>query len=53
MFQGKTDCSSCGVMQYDDTIILPKLSQEDEDFIKSTYPFVSVRRPLFGNKYYE
>ena len=51
-FNGKTDCSSCGTLQYSDTVILDKLSKEDEQFIINTYPFVKVRRPLFGNKCY-
>ena len=45
-FNGKVDCSSCGVVQYNDTVILDELSEKDEAFITSTYPFVKVRRPL-------
>jgi len=51
-FGGKTDCSSCGIVQYSDTVILDKLSEKDEEFITTAYPFVKVRRPLFGNKFY-
>ena len=46
-FNGKTDCSHCGCFQYADTVILDKLSEKDEEFITSTYPFVRVRRPSF------
>lgn len=51
-FNGKIDCSSSGCVQYSDTVILNTLSEKDEQFIISTYPFVKVRRPLFGNKFY-
>ena len=51
-FKGKTDCSSCGCVQYSDTVILDTLSKEDEEFITNTYSFVKVRRPVFGNQYY-
>lgn len=42
MFGGKTDCSSCGVVQYSDTVILPSLTEDQKSFITSTYPFVSI-----------
>lgn len=50
-FKGNIDCSSCGCVQYSDTILLDSLSKEDEEFITNTYPFVKVRRPLLGNQF--
>ncbi len=52
MFKGKSDSSFCGVVQYSDSVILDRLSEKDEQFILNTYPFVTVRRPLFGDKCY-
>lgn len=46
MFGGKTDCSSCGVVQYSDIVIVPSLTEEQKQFITTTYPFVSIRESL-------
>jgi hypothetical protein len=49
MYKGKTDCSSCGCVQYSDTVIVESLSQEDETLILNTYPFVTIRKPITFN----
>jgi len=45
MFNGKCDCSSCGCVQYSDTVNFNTLSEDDEKFILSAYPFTTVRKP--------
>lgn len=43
MFKGKAHCSSCGVVQYDDEVILERaLTDEECEFIKRAFPFVST-----------
>lgn len=46
MFKGKADCSSCGVVQYSDTVYIEELSEIDEEFITKAFPFVCIYRPL-------
>lgn len=48
-FNGRADCSTCGCVQYSDTVILDKLSEQDEELIKKCYSFVTVRRPFIFN----
>jgi hypothetical protein len=46
LFNGKADCSSCGVVQHLDTVTFPALSKEQGKFITANFPFVSIYRPF-------
>lgn len=41
LYNGKTDCSSCGVIQYSDTLYLP-ISVACAKQIEKDYPFISI-----------
>lgn len=43
LLNGEADCSSCGTVQYSDTVILKnKLSEATINWIKARFPFVST-----------
>lgn len=40
MFGGKADCSSCDIVQYDDTIVFDNISDVQMQFILDSHSFV-------------
>lgn len=44
LYNGKTDCSSCGCVQYSDTLTFDNLSEESLKVILTAYPFIRHRK---------
>lgn len=40
MFNGTTDCSSCGTVQYSDIVIFDNITDEQIAFIIDSHPFI-------------
>ena len=46
----KATCDSCGVVQYHDTIVVEELAEDVEQMLLASFPFISIRKPLFPFK---